>query len=345
MLFGLIFALVGWAVSEVFWNMRERNPLGQFYQFQQSIDYALKHGTITESNVERICDERLKDNKYWQAVKDKDNARFSVFEKQDQRELNIINMCWFIIIAGFIALGLAIAESVITKNFDMTIKNGTIGIVLGVVGGFVVSLFINKLYNLMLGADPGIAQQMLARSVGWGILGLFVAVAPGIVMKSINKLVLGLIGGLIGGLAGGLLFDPICQLGLPVQISRLVGIVGFGVGTAVATCLLENAAKQGWLKVVSGMITGKQFILYRNPTFIGSSPKCEIYLFKDTQVAAMHAAIHQHGGEFLIENLDRVGVTLVNQTPVTQHHLRNGDHICIGATQFVFESKLLKKQG
>ena len=62
-------------------------------------------------------------------------------------------------------------------------------------------------------------------------------------------------------------------------------LVAIGVVTALATALVENAAKTGWLRVLTGLIAGKQFILYRNPTYVGSSPDCEIYLFKDKLVA------------------------------------------------------------
>ena len=32
-----------------------------------------------------------------------------------------------------------------------------------------------------------------------------------------------------------------------------------------------------------GLIAGKQFVLYRDPTYIGSAPNCHVYLFKDPQ--------------------------------------------------------------
>jgi len=64
-------------------------------------------------------------------------------------------------------------------------------------------------------------------------------------------------------------------------LSRLVGTLAIGIVAGVATGLLENVVKSGWLKVIDGLIAGKQFVLYRNPTYIGASPHCHIYLFKD----------------------------------------------------------------
>jgi hypothetical protein len=217
---------------------------------------------------------------------------------------------------------------------------------LGALGGFIVSLFINQIYNILGGgggSDSITVKQVFARGVGWGILGAFVAIAPGIVMKSGKKFMLGIIGGAIGGIAGGILFDPISAIFGSVGFARFVNIVGLGVGAAVATVFLENIAKQGWLKVATGLIAGKQFILYRSPTVIGGSPKCEIYLFKDSQITAKHAAINNHNGEFIITSIEGAPI-YVNNVLVKQQRLKTGDQVKIGNTIFIFEVKAIKNK-
>src|SRR5262249_18225299 len=102
---------------------------------------------------------------------------------------------------------------------------------------------------------------------------------------------------------------------------------------------IENAAKSGWLKVTAGLIAGKQFILYRNPTFIGSSPDNQIYLFKDGQVGRRHAAIHIVRGGFQVEELPLARATLINGRTITRTKLRNGNQVQIGGTRFVFQEK------
>ena len=78
-------------------------------------------------------------------------------------------------------------------------------------------------------------------------------------------------------------------------MSRLVALVLIGVlSPGLFTGLIEHAARTGWLKVTAGLIAGKQFILYRNPTFIGSGPECPIYLFRDPAVGRRHAAVPRH---------------------------------------------------
>ena len=146
---------------------------------------------------------------------------------------------------------------------------------------------------------------------------------------------------------GGILFDPICFIfnnkEIGVVVARFVNIVGLGVGVAIATVLLENIAKQGWLKVAAGLIAGKQFILYRNPTVIGSSPKCEIYLFKDPQIAAKHAAINNRNGDFIVTSIQNAPV-FVNNVAIQQQRLKTGDQLKVGNTIFIFEARVLKKK-
>lgn len=250
---------------------------------------------------------------------------------------------WHITIGLAIGLGLAIAEPVVGHNRKSASIRGIIGAGLGVLGGFICMFFAENIYHFLGGGSEEIPffQQVFARGVAWSFLGAFLAIAPGITMRSWKKFLLGLVGGAIGGLIGGMLFDPICQLTGSDVPARCVNILGLGVGAAVATALLEEVTKQGWLKVATGVITGKQFILYRNPTVIGSSPKTEIYLFKDPTVAPRHAAINSIGGEFLLSAINGATV-LLNRRPVRQQRLRNGDQIRVGNTIFLFGSRVKK---
>jgi pSer/pThr/pTyr-binding forkhead associated (FHA) protein len=87
------------------------------------------------------------------------------------------------------------------------------------------------------------------------------------------------------------------------------------------------------------LIAGKQFILYRNPTYIGSSPDNQIYLFKDPQVGRRHAAIRIVPGGYELEDLPLGVPTLVNGHAVARHRLRTGDQLQVGATRFLFQEK------
>jgi hypothetical protein len=276
------------------------------------------------------------------ALKDEEKDRLikAMVEKEKPRQL-IGEMIFMGQLGLLLACFLALADPVVSRNWRAATINGSVGVMLGLVGGILVALFIGKVYHLLGGGrlDRRLAEQMLARTLTWGVLGLFLAIAPGVVLRSWKRLVIGLIGGLIGGVLGGLAFDPLAEAARSGVPARGVGLAAIGLLTGAATGLIEQAAKRGWLHVAAGLIAGKQFILYRNPTFIGSSPRCEIYLFKDPDVSPRHAAIHRVRGGFELEDLGSATGTRVNGRPVKRARLRNGDQVQIGSTGFVFREK------
>ena len=349
--FGLAASVAGWALGEMV-QYKERhhpwcqcelllkifyknNPNASDWEWLRAID-----------NLRDSGSKELRNNPYlMRSFWNQSEATRTAAIENARREYERLDIYWQMIIGLLIGLGLAMAEPVVGHNAGSAVVRGVVGAGLGVLGGLVCSLFINDIYHFFGGGKDAssFVKQMFARGVGWSILGAFLAIAPGIAMRNWKKFLLGLAGGAIGGLLGGLLFDPICQLTGSDIPARCINILGLGVGAAVATALLEEAAKQGWLKVATGVITGKQFILYRNPTVIGSSPKAEIYLFKDPTVAPKHAAINGIGGEFLLTALNNATV-LLNGRPVRQQRLRNGDQIRVGNTIFLFGARAMRSK-
>ena len=348
--FGIISSVIAWGLGECVIKASDSHP---WPVAQSVIAYIFKeYPNASKDQFNRLLETARKNLKnqennpylqesFWTQPQDALDKKI----EEAKSEVQNLMALYSILAAMIIGIGLSVAEAMVSKNVSMTLKNAILGAVLGAIGGWLVSLFIGQLYNAMGGGqDTGLTfQQMIARGIAWGILGLFIAISPGIIMKSWKKLLLGLIGGLVGGVIGGLLFDPICIGFKSVAFARFVNIVGLGVGAAVATVFLENVAKQGWLKVAAGIIMGKQFILYRNPTVIGSSPKCEIYLFKDPSVAPKHAAINNRNGDFIVTAIEGATV-LINNIPARQQKLKSGDQLKIGNTVFIFEAKALKNK-
>ncbi|KKL84485.1 hypothetical protein LCGC14_1964230, partial [marine sediment metagenome] len=150
--------------------------------------------------------------------------------------------------------------------------------------------------------------------------------------------------GVIGGLLGGLLFDPIDLLLLGADKpsshwSRLVGIVLVGGSVGAMIGVVELLARDAWLRMVEGPLAGKEFLIFKDTMHLGSSPRSEIYLFNDEDVAAQHGIIRGVGSNYEIENLCREEPLLVNGAPITRTRLRNGDQITIGRTVFVFQRR------
>jgi pSer/pThr/pTyr-binding forkhead associated (FHA) protein len=113
-------------------------------------------------------------------------------------------------------------------------------------------------------------------------------------------------------------------------------LVGLFVG------LVEQWSKTAWMLMKAGPLAGKQFILYRNPTVLGSSPKADVYLFKDEAIEPRHALIHNRGGRFEIEDCNTPDGTYVNGIPVQKRMLQNGDQIVLGKTVLEFSIKETK---
>lgn len=239
----------------------------------------------------------------------------------------------------FISVCLSIAEPVIDQNVHAAVKNGAIGAALGLLGGLTASLVVDRIYHAIGGAEHGVLRQDLAQSMSWAVLGCFVAIAPGVVAKNPKRLLIGVAGGALGGMVGGILLEPLSRLTASPELGRLAAIGSIGLLTGAATGVIERAARTGWLKVTAGLIRGKQFVLYRNPTYIGSAPDCQIYLFRDPKVGRRHAAIHLLKGRIEIEDLPLGGDTRVNGQPISRHVLQHGDQIAVGRTRFLFQEK------
>lgn len=275
------------------------------------------------------------------SLSDAEKARqFTRMMERDAVRMSVHSFLYFSLIAVVFAFFLTIGDPIICRNWLGAMVNGSVALALGLLGGCVVGLSADRIYHFLGGggASPSLGVQIIARALSWSLLGGFVAIAPGIILRNGKRFLIGLAGGSLGGLLGGFLFDPLIILTQSVSISRFVAVTAIGILMGVGTGFLENSLKSGWLKVVAGLIAGKQFVLYRNPTIIGSSPQCEIYLFKDPLVGPRHAAIHVGRG-FEIEALPGSGETLVNGQAVSRARLREGDQIQIGSTLFSFQGK------
>lgn len=350
-IFGIIGGLSGWFVGEIFWIILSC-PQDEYQEAMvelQELGMSVERGEMSETEGESGFARwyaRYQDNPYVAVVmddsmpQDEKDTRIEALAKHDRFKGFFKTFLWTSTVGMLLALSLSVAEPVVSRNWRSAIVNGSIGIIIGLSGGAVVGLFIDSLFRVILGdEDIALLRLMFARVIAWAILGLFLCIAPGIVLRNWKRFSIGLLGGLLGGLIGGVLFDPITML-IPSDVpARLVGVVTIGLVAGVGTGLIESVAKSGWLRVVGGLIAGKQFIIYKNPTYLGSSPQCEIYLFKDPQVGPRHAAIHTVPGGFELEDLQSATGTLVNGRPASRVRLRNNDQIQVGATLLLFQEK------
>jgi hypothetical protein len=350
-LFGLIGGLAGWLIGQIMHlrpdlRSEARDLIAAVQELQQQSNRGSVAAAIAKESMRGIIRDG-KSNPYFMLYVDtkltpaEKQAKTKELMAQDAWKDFLANTLFFGFAGMMIAVCLAAAEPIIERNMTRATTNAAVGAALGMIGGVAVALIIHKLHGWMLGGmDSELTrrQLILTNSLEWGILGIFLAAAPGVLMGSFKRLLIGIVGGAVGGILGGLLFIPLAER-FGEHVSRLGGLIAIGAIAGVACGLLENAIKSGWIKVIKGAIAGKQFVLYRNPTYIGAHPSCHIYLFKDASVGKRHAALHLTPLGVEIEDLPLGTPTLVNGKAVSRQILRSGDKIQVGKTSFEFHEK------
>ncbi|MDP4181513.1 MAG: FHA domain-containing protein [Bacillota bacterium] len=264
-------------------------------------------------------------------------------------------------VGGFCGLLIGCVEGILSRNFTRAIKGGLLGGLIGFVGGLIstyaagiVFSIVEKLAIAIFGIEAfadlkhnllALAFIMVARSLAWCIAGMALGLGPGIALKSKKLTLNGFLGGLIGGALGGLLFDPINyivsagSMDYGAEISRGAGLVIIGLTAGLMIGLVELITMDAWLYMTDGPLRGKQFIIYKNPTFIGSSTKAEIYLFKDPYINPWHAKVSIVRDGYLLEDNESISGTFVNGRRIKKHKLVPGDVIKIGESTLIYREK------
>ena len=352
-LLGLLGGLIAWGIGEIprRWS---QTPLAAFTAYSidaEKIRKDIRGGDLTAvQGVEAMnrLNRANANNPYVRIVNNtsypprEKSYRLAQLRYRDAWKARIGPLAWYCTVGVILAMFLSAAECVAVRNARRAIVQAAIGSLLGLVGGFLVCLLLAEPYR----AIPGVPAEganlvvlILAQSAGWAILGMFLAIAPGVLPWSGKRVRIGLASGLIGGLAGGLLFEPVYLATGNDIVCRLVALVIVGLAMGLGTSLIENAARTAWLRAVAGPLAGRQFILYRDPTCIGSSPKGEICLLENPPIASQHAAIRAVEGGYDIEDLHMGCGTFVNGSPIDRTRLNSGDRVQIGSTCFVFQEK------
>jgi type III secretion system (T3SS) inner membrane Yop/YscD-like protein len=344
--FGILGGLLAWGSGLALqFKASQKDEADQLIVEMQKVTAARDTGRYTDAEAEEALGtlrDAGKGNPYFEVEtssilsRTEADAQLTQLEARDRSREFISNVLVYGICGLFIATCLSIAEPLTQRNFSSAITNGSVAALLGLLGGLTAALFI---YVLTRTAGPRNLSESMIQTCSWGVLGLFLGAGAGVVMRNPKKLLIGMAGGLVGGLIGGALFVPARNLTESTQDSNLIALLAIGAITGIGTGLIENATRKAWLRVIAGVLAGKQFILYRNPTFIGSSPDCQIYLFKDRKVGPRHAAIHIVPGAYELEDLPLGQKTMINDKTISKTRLRHGDRITVGSTVFLFQDR------
>jgi hypothetical protein len=251
------------------------------------------------------------------------------------------------LIVMLISIGFGAAESIAERSPRKALFRGGISIPLGLALGFFIFMIANVVYGIGMMLAAGFGAQSISnpafwivRAIAWAVFGVAGGAVYGIVGLSGKKAAYGILGGAIGAFLGGLLFDPIALGVKNGVVSRGVGFALVGAATGIAMGLVESAMKDRWLYVCSGPLAGKQFILYKPMTAIGSAQQSDIYLFKDSSVLPQHAILEAHGPRLQLRGF---GPVFVGGQPTQLRVLQSGDMIQIGRYGFRYQERQRSK--
>jgi hypothetical protein len=266
----------------------------------------------------------------------------------------------FPVTALAIALALLVAEGISTRNWARMVERALLGSFLAMLFSLLAlipaAIFI-LIGSSLLTVDEGAlfitvndipAASFLTyaacRSAAWAAIGAALGLGMNLVRATRAQLRNAVVGGALGGAVGGLFFDPInrfidMSLFEGASTSRLVGLLAVGLSIGVFVALVERLAREAWIRVRTGPLAGKSFILYRTPTALGSSPQSDIYLYKDAGIDATHALVHRVGTVYEIEDVQSRTGTTVGGSPIRRRRLASGDQIQIGDTVLEFEER------
>ncbi len=280
----------------------------------------------------------------------------------NEEELQIAQIFMFPAVAGCVGLFLGAAEGIICRNFLRAIKCGAVGLGVGFVGGLIALIPTGILFTFIwvivesLWEDPQVGEMptglallvlIMGRGAAWSIAAIPAGLGQGMALRERKIIINGLVGAVLGGLVGGLLFDPISLVLLTedgqATYSRAVGFGVIGAFVGLFVGLVEGWTKTAWLMMRKGPLAGKQFILFKDTTIMGSSPKADIYLFKDDAIEPKHAVVTNRGGRFEIEDCGTDDGTYINGVPITRRLLEDGDQIVLGKTVLEFSVKESQK--
>ncbi|MCS3921194.1 FHA domain-containing protein [Fervidibacter sacchari] len=201
---------------------------------------------------------------------------------------------------------------------------------LGAIGGLVGLLWGEFLYQLLR------FSELLARPIGWALFGFVLGSSQGIARGSfVGALRAGLGGGIGAGL-GGLSFALLPSLTqLPDPACRGIAWVLMGALIGSASVLVERFLAGATLKVASGKLEGKEFILDKPQLTVGRDERCDIPIYYDRNIEPRHATLEWTGAGYRIAPIGNATV-IVNGQTVPVKELSHNDVIQVGNTRLVY---------
>ncbi|MGA2765994.1 MAG: FHA domain-containing protein [Spirochaetia bacterium] len=232
----------------------------------------------------------------------------------------------------------------ITSRIKKRIPTGmALGALVGCVGGAFGAL-VGQAALWLIGGIFFLSYRNLqwvglpvSRAIGWAVLGIFVGAGEGVRALSSKKIAVGALGGLLGGIVGGFALEY-SRLLLPgFAFFRLLGLVILGLAIGFFYGLIEQGMSFGVLRILTGGLKGKEYLLTQKRMRIGKSARNEISLPAYEDLADVQADIRIKKGEPVLTNLEPRMALLVNEEKVQEKKLKFGDVIKVGSAKIFYK--------
>jgi hypothetical protein len=265
------------------------------------------------------------------------------------------------IIGGSIGYFVVSVEAIRDRSLVRFSRLASYGLVLGAVGG-AVGLWLGDEVNYLLMQQLGSgsrAAALLARGLGWMVLGLAVGFSEGIAARSLGKMSYGTIGGALGGFVGGVLFafiylwaiekaagpgvNPLLGTESWAALAGALGLVILGACIGALSALVQAVFQPASVRVLRGWQEGRDYALDKGTTSLGRDEAADIALFRDMNIEKRHAVIARNQDRYWLYNHAAPAQTQVNGAAVLDRcELSDGDRIQLGEVVLRFQRRLAR---
>lgn len=174
----------------------------------------------------------------------------------------------------------------------------------------------------------------LWRAVGWMLMGAAIGAVDGISRKAPRRAAAGILGGLSGGLAGGLCYEFLLR-GLPGSAAAgAAGLALMGLIIGLFLAEFERRFSYGRLRVLSGKLKDREYLLIKRNLNIGGNLRDDISLYGYPRIAG--ARLSRELGDLCIEPSGDQRVLLNDQKVTSPQQLKYQDVIRLGSIKLLY---------
>ncbi len=259
-------------------------------------------------------------------------------------------------IGGAIGYLLTGVEALRDRSWLRFARLGSYGVILGAIGG-ALGMWAGDRVNFQIvsrfgagNSTAAVVGAMLARGLGWSVLGLVVGISEGIAARSFRKLGYGSLGGALGGFVGGALFALAYrwtqEFGQQTAIGGALGLMVLGASIGGLSALVQAALQPACVRVLRGWQEGREYPLVKAESRLGRDEQSDIALFRDMRVQKRHAIIRREKDRYQLVNSGAPAEeTRINDRPVpVSCDLQNGDRIQLGGVVLRFQARTSSPQ-